>query len=105
MMSARRIAHPRVRKRVQQAHGEKRAWFPPQTGNCFLSNHVPGGLSPSNLMPHFFAIEACSTAIICPFIWANSAAACLSPPTRNAAGQKMTTAAAVDHWSLVRWLS
>jgi hypothetical protein len=51
-----------------------------------------GGLSPSNLMPHFFAIEACSTAIICPFIWASSAAACLSPPTRNAAGLPATGA-------------
>jgi len=53
-------------------------------------------------MPHFFAIEACSTATICPFIWDNSAAVCLSPPTRNAAGQKMTMAAAVATPSFVR---
>src|SRR5271154_6874290 len=45
-----------------------------------IQNHAGGGL-PSNLMPHFFAIEACSTAIICPFICASSPAACLSPPT------------------------
>jgi hypothetical protein len=45
-------------------------------------------------MLHFLAIDACSTATICPFIWDSSAAVCLSPPT-NAAGQKMTTAAAV----------
>jgi hypothetical protein len=33
------------------------------------------------------------------------AAVCLSPPTKNAAGQKMTIAAAVATPSLVRWLS
>jgi hypothetical protein len=31
-------------------------------------------------MLHFFAMDACSTAIICPFIWNSSAAVCLSPP-------------------------
>ena len=46
-------------------------------------------------MLHFLAIEACSTATICPFICPSSAAVCLSPPTKNAAGQKTTTAAAV----------
>jgi hypothetical protein len=48
-----------------------------------------------NYMLHFLAIEACSTATICPFICPSSAAVCLSPPTKNAAGQKTTTAAAV----------
>jgi hypothetical protein len=65
-------------------------------GLAIVVNQDPGGL-PSNWMLHFLAIEACSTAIIWPFIWASSAAACLSPPTKNAAGQEMTTAAAVDH--------
>lgn len=32
-----------------------------------LRCHVAGGL-PWNWMLHFFAIEACSTATICPFI-------------------------------------
>ncbi len=48
---------------------------------------------------------SCSIATIWPFIWASSAAVCLSPPTKNAAGQKMTTAAAVANPSLVRCLS
>ena len=56
---------------------------------------VPGGRGPSNWIPHFFAFEACSTATIWPFIWASSAAVCLSPPTKKAAGLKITTAAAV----------
>ena len=30
--------------------------------------YVPGGREPWNWMPHFFAIDACSTATICPFI-------------------------------------
>ena len=50
-------------------------------------------------------MEACSTATICPFICDSSAAVCLSPPTKNAAGQKMTTAAAVASPSFVRCLS
>jgi hypothetical protein len=56
------------------------------------------------LIPQFFAFDACSTAIIWPFICASSAAVRLSPPTKNAAGQNTTTAAAVAQPSLVRWL-
>lgn len=67
--------------------------------------YVPGGRGPSNWIPHFFAFEACSTATIWPFIWASSAAVCLSPPTKKAAGQKITTAAAVANPSFVRCLS
>ena len=48
-------------------------------------------------MLHFLAIEACSTATIWPFMLASSAAVCLSPPTKKAAGQKITIAAAVAH--------
>jgi hypothetical protein len=69
------------------------------------ANQIPGGRCPWNCMLHFLAIEACSTATICPFICPSSAAVCLSPPTKNAAGQKTTTAAAVAQPSLVRWLS
>ena len=61
----------------------------------------------------FAGIECCISWLlrpvrwrfICPFICASSAAVCLSPPTRNAAGQKITIAAAVAIWSLERWLS
>lgn len=62
----------------------------------------PRRSGPWNWIPHFFAFEACSTATIWPFIWASSAAVCLSPPTKNAAGQKMTIAAAVTTPSFVR---
>jgi hypothetical protein len=58
--------------------------------------HCGGGL-PSNLISHFLTMEACSIATIWPFICESSAAVCLSPLTRKAAGQKMTTAAAVVH--------
>jgi hypothetical protein len=46
-------------------------------------------------MPQFLRIEACSIASISPFNRASSAAVCLSPCTKNAAGQKMMTAAVV----------
>ena len=39
--------------------------------------------------------DSCSIATICPFIWASSAAVCLSPPTKNAAGQNTTMATPV----------
>lgn len=55
-------------------------------------DHAPRGRCPSNLIPQFFWIDTCSTAIIS---WASSAAVCLSPPTSNVAGQKMITAAVV----------
>src|SRR3954451_853454 len=48
---------------------------------------------------------ACSIATIWPFMLASSAAVCLSPPTKNAAGQNTTIAAAVTKPSFVRWLS
>jgi Staphylococcal nuclease homologue len=64
--------------------------------------YVPGGL-PWNWMLHFFAIEACSIATIWPFILDSSAAVCLSPPTKKAAGQKITMAAAVATPSFVRF--
>jgi len=51
-------------------------------------------------MLHFLAIEACSIATIWPFMFASSAAVCLSPPTKKAAGQNTTIAAAVASWSL-----
>ena len=65
-------------------------------------DQVAAGGLPWNGMLHFFAIEACSTATIWPFICASSAAVCLSPPTKKAAGQKMTIAAAVATPSFVR---
>jgi hypothetical protein len=40
-----------------------------------IARVAPSGL-PWNCMLHFLAIEACSTATICPVIWANSAAVC-----------------------------
>jgi hypothetical protein len=53
-------------------------------------------------LPLEFDVAVFGDRSSCPFIWDSSAAVCLSPLTRNAAGQKMTTAAAVVHWSLVR---
>jgi hypothetical protein len=53
----------------------------------------------------FLAIDACCIASIWPFSCANWAAFCLSPWTRNAAGQKMITAAVVATASFVAWLS
>lgn len=46
-----------------------------------------------------------SIATIWPFMLASSAAVCLSPPTKNAAGQNTTIAAAVTKPSFDRWLS
>jgi hypothetical protein len=70
-----------------------------------FKSYVAGGRGLWNWIPHFFAVDACSTATIWPFNCASSAAVCLSPPTKNAAGQKMTTAAAVASPSFVRCLS
>jgi hypothetical protein len=53
------------------------------------------------LDPALFRIRG----LLCPFIRASSAAVCFSPPTKKAAGQTMTTAAAVARPSLVRCLS
>jgi hypothetical protein len=56
-------------------------------------------------MPQFLRTETCSIASISPFSRASSAAVCLSPCTKNAAGQKMIMAAVVATVSLVAWLS
>lgn len=64
--------------------------------------HFGGNQARWKVIPHFFWIEAASMACICPLRLASSAVFALSPPTRKAAGQKMTTAAVVATASLVR---
>jgi hypothetical protein len=68
-------------------------------------DYVPGGRGPLKLDTALLRIRGLLDRDHLPFIRASSAAVCLSPPTKKAAGQKMTIAAAVATPSFVRCLS